>query len=64
MMSDEELLAYQGHIVPQSFSAGFVILSYFISLIGATSTLELINRRTGVKGLFNKLVCEPPFPSP
>jgi hypothetical protein len=56
-MSPEELLGkYEGHIVPQRLNPGFVVLSYIVSLIGAGSTLELINRRTGSKGLFNKLV--------
>jgi hypothetical protein len=56
-MSTEELLEkYQGHIVPQSYNAGFVALSYVVSLVGAGSTLELINRRTGFRGLFNQYV--------
>ncbi|KAF4335044.1 glycerol-3-phosphate dehydrogenase [Fusarium beomiforme] len=56
-MSTEELLQrYQGHIVPQSYNAGFVALSYVVSLVGAGSTLELINRRTGLRGLFNHLL--------
>lgn len=56
-MSTEELLQrYQGHIVPQSYNAGFVALSYVVSLVGAGSTLELINRRTGLRGLFNQYV--------
>ncbi|RGP66429.1 signaling ykow [Fusarium longipes] len=56
-MSIEALLHdYQGHIVPQSYNAGFVALSYVVSLVGAGSTLELINRRTGFKGLFNHLL--------
>jgi NO-binding membrane sensor protein with MHYT domain len=56
-MSTEELLQrYQGHIVPQSYNAGFVALSYIVSLVGAGSTLELINRRTGLRGLFNQYV--------
>ncbi|KAF4988378.1 hypothetical protein FGRMN_9797 [Fusarium graminum] len=56
-MSTEELLhRYQGHIVPQSYNAGFVALSYVVSLVGAASTLELINRRTGLRGLFNHLL--------
>ncbi|KAL5585849.1 hypothetical protein FOVSG1_013541 [Fusarium oxysporum f. sp. vasinfectum] len=53
-MSTEELLhRYQGHIVPQSYNASFVALSYVVSL---GSTLELINRRTGLRGLFNHLL--------
>lgn len=54
-MSAQGLLReYQGHIVPQSYNAGFVALSYVVSLVGAGSTLELINRRTGLRGLFNQ----------
>ena len=53
---DELLQQYQGQIVPKSYSPGFIALSYIISLIGAASTLELINRRTGFKGIFNKSV--------
>ncbi|KAM5348531.1 hypothetical protein ACJ41O_008355 [Fusarium nematophilum] len=56
-MSAQDLLReYQGHIVPQSYNAGFVALSYVVSLVGAGSTLELINRRTGFRGLFNNLL--------
>ncbi|KAF7547297.1 hypothetical protein G7046_g9049 [Stylonectria norvegica] len=56
-MSSEELLRqYQGQIVPQSYNAGFVALSYVVSFVGAASTLELINRRTGFRGLFNHLL--------
>lgn len=47
---------WHGHIVPRSFSAGFVTLSYIVSLIGAVSTLELINRRTAPKGKINQYV--------
>lgn len=54
-MSTEDLLRqYQGHIVPQSYNAGFVALSYLVSLVGAASTLELMNRRTGFRGVFNQ----------
>ncbi|KAF4465285.1 Signaling ykoW [Fusarium albosuccineum] len=56
-MSTQDLLReYQGHIVPQSYNAGFVALSYVVSLVGAASTLELINRRTGLRGLFNHVL--------
>lgn len=55
MSSDEELFRqYDGHIVPQSYNAGWVALSFVVSLVGAGSSLELINRRTGLHGLFNK----------
>lgn len=43
----------QGKIVPRSFSAGYVILSYLVSFVGAWTTLELINRRTAGRGLYN-----------
>ncbi|CAK7216033.1 hypothetical protein SBRCBS47491_002693 [Sporothrix bragantina] len=57
MASPEQLLQeWQGKIVPQSFNGGFVTLSYVVSLIGAWSTLELINRRTAIKGIFNHLL--------
>ncbi|KAH7142919.1 hypothetical protein B0J13DRAFT_503327 [Dactylonectria estremocensis] len=47
---------FQGRPVPQSYNAGFVALSCVVSLIGAASTLELISRRTGSKGLFNQML--------
>ncbi|WYZ37402.1 hypothetical protein EsH8_II_000908 [Colletotrichum jinshuiense] len=47
---------YHGHIVPRSFNAGFITLSFAVSLIGAASTLELLNRRTSPKGKFNHLL--------
>ncbi|KAI5923825.1 FAD dependent oxidoreductase-domain-containing protein [Camillea tinctor] len=47
------LQQYEGEIVPRAFKAGFVILSFVVSLIGAISTLELINRRTSRNGLLN-----------
>jgi hypothetical protein len=45
---------WYGHVVPRSFSPGFVTLSYVVSLIGAASTLELINRRTAPRGKLNQ----------
>ncbi|ORY64242.1 uncharacterized protein BCR38DRAFT_392843 [Pseudomassariella vexata] len=57
MSSPEDLfLQYEGNIVPRSFNGGFVALSYIISLIGAASTLELINRRTSRNGLSNHVI--------
>ncbi|TGJ83068.1 hypothetical protein E0Z10_g5694 [Xylaria hypoxylon] len=54
-MSTEEGLfqQYEGHFVPRSFNAGFVVLSFLVSFIGAISTLELINRRTSRNGFLN-----------
>lgn len=55
MATDTEQLAliFKDKIVEQHFNAGFVALSYVVSLIGAVSALELINRRTSPKGKFN-----------
>ncbi|RCI16766.1 hypothetical protein L249_1710 [Ophiocordyceps polyrhachis-furcata BCC 54312] len=47
---------YAGRMVPVSFNAGFVCLSYAISLIGTCSTLELLRRRTSHKGFSNLLL--------
>ncbi|KAL3955869.1 hypothetical protein ACCO45_009888 [Purpureocillium lilacinum] len=57
MPSSEELLRqYEGHLVPYDFHAGFVCLSYAISLVGTSTTLELIRRRTSHRGLHNLLL--------
>jgi len=57
MASHEDLSRlYEGQLIPPSFNAGFVALSYVVSFIGALSTLELINRRTAPRGLFNQYV--------
>ncbi|KAM0328462.1 hypothetical protein ACHAQA_004869 [Verticillium albo-atrum] len=53
---EDLLLRYEGQIVPRSFNAGFITLSYVVSLIGAACTLELLNRRTSHKGKFNHLL--------
>ncbi|KAJ0164520.1 Signaling protein YkoW [Colletotrichum tanaceti] len=47
---------YHGHVVPRAFNGGFITLSFAVSLIGAASTLELLNRRTSPKGKFNHLL--------
>ncbi|KAI0843751.1 FAD dependent oxidoreductase-domain-containing protein [Hypoxylon sp. FL0890] len=52
----ELLLQYEGQIVPRSFRPGFVVLSYFVSCVGAALTLELLNRRTSRNGLVNNLM--------
>ncbi|KAF6840505.1 mhyt domain signaling [Colletotrichum plurivorum] len=53
----EDLFAeYHGHVVPRAFNGGFITLSFAVSLIGAASTLELLNRRTSPKGKFNHLL--------
>jgi hypothetical protein len=54
MSSEESLDHLKGVLVAQRFDAGFVALSYVVSFVGAASTLELINRRTGFRGLYNQ----------
>ncbi|CCC14912.1 hypothetical protein SMACR_07691 [Sordaria macrospora] len=57
--SEEDLAAlakYIGQVVPFHISPGIIVLSYIISLCGAISTLELMNRRTSSKGLYNHLL--------
>ncbi len=52
--SEDLIVRYTGQTVPVSYSAGFVVLSYVVSLLGSGSTLVLINRRTSIKGLYNQ----------
>lgn len=54
-MTVEGLLdLYQGQVVPKAYNAGYVALSFLISLVGAASTLELINRRSWFNGISNQ----------
>lgn len=39
--------------VPRSFDPGYIVLSMFVSFLGAWTTLELINRRTAGRGFYN-----------
>lgn len=36
-----------------SYDAGYIILSFFTSLIGCVTTLEVLNRRTSTRGAYN-----------
>ncbi|PTB39435.1 uncharacterized protein TrAFT101_007779 [Trichoderma asperellum] len=47
---------YTGKVVPYTFNGGFVCLSYAISLIGTSTALELIRRRTSHRGRHNFLL--------
>jgi hypothetical protein len=47
---------YQGQVVPKAYNTGYIALSYLISLVGAASTLELINRRSWFNGISNQYV--------
>ncbi|CUS14729.1 unnamed protein product [Tuber aestivum] len=44
---------YDPPLAPQRFAAGYIILSYFVSFLGSLSTLELLQRRTSHRGLYN-----------
>ena len=45
---------YEGQLIPKEYNAGYIALSYLVSLAGATSTLELMNRRTWFEGFSNQ----------
>ncbi|KAK4185155.1 hypothetical protein QBC35DRAFT_390119 [Podospora australis] len=45
-----------GQVIPTKFDPGLLTLSFLVSLVGAVSTLELINRRTSRKGYYNNLL--------
>ncbi|KAG4301355.1 hypothetical protein PCK1_002281 [Pneumocystis canis] len=53
-----EILTY-GEVVSQHISVKIILLSYFISILGSFTTLELLRRRTSIRGMFNwsLLVC-------
>ncbi|KAK4195703.1 hypothetical protein QBC40DRAFT_288625 [Triangularia verruculosa] len=53
---DSALARYIGQPVPYQFDPALLTLSYAVSLVGAASTLELINRRTSRKGYYNNLL--------
>jgi hypothetical protein len=35
------------------YNAGFIVLSYFVSVVGCVTTLELIHRQTSRHGAYN-----------
>ncbi|KAF7858513.1 hypothetical protein EAF04_009113 [Stromatinia cepivora] len=43
----------QGHIIDKKYDAGYIILSYLVSLVGAWTAFELLNLRTTRKGRYN-----------
>jgi len=45
-----EELYNPGDLVPFRLHGGIVVASFFVSLIGAITTVELLQRRTGAKG--------------
>ncbi|KAI0015632.1 hypothetical protein F4780DRAFT_64557 [Xylariomycetidae sp. FL0641] len=55
-LSDDAFKPWEGHIVPRTFIPSFVVWSYVVAFFGASSTLELLNRRTSRKGRSNHLL--------
>jgi len=51
-MSSQTDLVENQTVMP-SYSAGFIVLSYIVSLTGCATTLELLHRRTSRFGLYN-----------
>lgn len=43
-----------GDTVPFHFIPGIVVASYFVSLVGAVTTVELLHRRTPGKGWISR----------
>jgi len=37
----------------QSFNGGIIFVSYLVSVAGAQTTLELLTRRTHIRGYYN-----------
>jgi len=48
-----DLKDMEGHLIPKHYKIGFVVLSYLVSYLGALTTLELLMRRTAMRGLYN-----------
>lgn len=46
---------------PQAFAPGHIALSYMVSFIGSLSTVELLQRRTSMRGIYNwyDIISEP-----
>ncbi|KAG2231577.1 hypothetical protein BDF21DRAFT_395626 [Thamnidium elegans] len=46
-------MEYAAEVAQQNYDGGIIFVSYLISVIGAQTTLELLNRRTHITGLYN-----------
>lgn len=49
-MDSSDNINTSGMSVPVRFSAGLIVLSFFVSFVGAFSTVELLHRRENYKG--------------
>jgi len=52
----DDLSRLVGQVIPSRFDPAILVVSYVVSFVGAASTLELINRRTSRKGIYNHLL--------
>ncbi|KAI5813470.1 hypothetical protein BZA77DRAFT_339504 [Pyronema omphalodes] len=52
-IEQDNLIMAVSAIAPRHYDAGYVALSYFVSLIGSLSTLQLLQLRTSGRGLYN-----------
>lgn len=43
----------EGQKAHARYNAGYIVLSYIVSLAGCVTTLELLHRRTSRLGLYN-----------
>ncbi|KAF7932676.1 uncharacterized protein EAE98_003975 [Botrytis deweyae] len=43
----------QGHVIDKKYDAGYILLSFLVSLVGAWTAFELLNLRTTRKGRYN-----------
>lgn len=48
-----------GQAVDVTYHALYIVLSYFVSIVGSLTTLELLHRRTSSHGCYNWLVALP-----
>ena len=39
--------------IAATYNAGFIVLSYVVSVVGGATALELLHRRTSRRGLYN-----------
>lgn len=51
--------SYGGHLVPKGYTPVFVVLACLVNMMGSWATLELLERRTSLKGIYNWFVPPP-----
>ena len=56
---DLDIMDIHQHPVHVHYLAGYIVLSYFISLVGCITTLELLHRRTSRSGVYNWYILAP-----